>query len=88
LKVRFKESFARDLRALKDKTLLGRIRALIEDVEKAGSLGEVASLKKLRGGGTYYRIRIGDFRVGVAVEEDVVVFVRILHRRDIYRYFP
>jgi mRNA interferase RelE/StbE len=88
LKVRFKESFVRDLRALKEKALRGRIRTLIEDVERASSLGEVANLKKLRSGGAYYRIRIGDYRVGVALEEDVAVFVRMLHRREIYRYFP
>jgi len=88
LKVRFKESFARDLRNLKDKALLDRIRALIESVEKAESLADVGSLKKLRGGGAYYRIRVGDYRVGLAVEEDVVAFVRVLHRREVYRYFP
>ena len=88
MKVRFKESFARDLRNLKDKALLGRIRALIESVEKAESLADVAGLKKLRGGGAYYRIRVGDYRVGLAVEEDVVAFVRALHRREVYRYFP
>ncbi len=88
MNVRFRESFARDLRALKDKALLGRIRALVENVEKAGTLDELAGLKKLRGGGAYYRIRLGDYRVGLAVEQDVVVFVRVLHRREVYRYFP
>jgi len=88
VKVRFKESFARDLRTVKDKVLLGRIRALIENAEKAESLADVTGLKKLRGGGPYYRIRIGDYRVGLAVEEDAVVFVRVLHRREVYRYFP
>ena len=88
MKVRFKASFARDLRNLKDKPVLGRIRALIENVEKAASPADVAGLKKLRGGAAYYRIRVGDYRVGLALEEDVVVFVRVLHRREIYRYFP
>ena len=49
MKVRFRESFARDLRAVKDKALLGRLRALIENVEKAKRLADVAGLKKLRG---------------------------------------
>jgi mRNA interferase RelE/StbE len=88
LKVRFKESFARELRALSDKALLGRIRALIESVENARILADLPGLKKLRGGGACYRVRIGDYRVGLTVEEDVVVFVRVLHRREVYRYFP
>lgn len=86
--VRFKESFARDLRAIQDKALLERIRALIGDVENAKSLADIAGLKKLRGGGGYYRIRVGDYRAGLALEEGTVVFVRVLHRREVYRYSP
>ncbi|MBP1468695.1 type II toxin-antitoxin system RelE/ParE family toxin [Candidatus Chloroploca sp. M-50] len=36
----------------------------------------------------YYRIRIGDYRLGLFVEDDTITVVRFLHRRDIYRYFP
>ncbi len=88
MKVRFKARFAKDLRALKDKALLERIKELIANVEAAQRLAEVSNLKKLRGGGGYYRVRIGDYRVGLATEEGAVVFVRVLHRREVYRYFP
>ena len=88
MKVRFTASFVKDLQALKDKALLERIKTLIANVEAAQSLGEVSGLKKLRGGGAYYRVRIGDYRVGLATEEGDVVFVRVLHRREVYRYFP
>jgi len=88
LTVRFKASFAADLRALKDKPLLERVKTLIAKVESADSLLEIPNLKRLRGFGAYYRVRLGDYRVGLAVEEDVVVFVRVLHRREVYRYFP
>ncbi|MDQ3830054.1 MAG: type II toxin-antitoxin system RelE/ParE family toxin [Candidatus Tectomicrobia bacterium] len=86
--VRFKESFVRDLRNIKDKGLLIRVRELIELVEQVQHLGQVANLKKLRGGGNYYRIRVGDYRLGLTVEGDAVTFVRFLHRKDIYKYFP
>jgi mRNA interferase RelE/StbE len=33
-------------------------------------------------------IRVGDYRIGVVLEDGVVTFVRVLHRRDVYRYFP
>lgn len=88
MNVRFKASFAKDLRALKEKAFLARIKTLIETVEKAASLREVPALKKLRGEGDFYRVRIGDYRVGLAVEEGTVAFVRVLHRREVYRYFP
>jgi len=88
LKVRFKASFAKDLRALDDKSLRERIKTLIATVESAPTLAEVPNLRKLRGAGAFYRARIGDYRVGMAEEEHAIVFVRVLHRREVYRYFP
>lgn len=76
MNARFKTSFASDLRALNDKSLLERIRLLIAQVESAASLTEIPNLKRLRGGGAYYRARLGDYRVGLAVEGDTIVFVR------------
>ena len=88
MKVEFRESFAKDLKGAKEKSLLGRVREVIEAVEKADSLAELPNLKKLKGGGNYFRVRVGDYRVGVALEKDTVIFVRFLNRKDIYKHFP
>lgn len=68
--------------------MLSRIRRTLESVERAVGLDEMPHLKKLRGAGSYYRIRIGDYRMGLIIEGDQVTLVRCLHRREIYRYFP
>jgi len=88
LKVEFKSSFTKDLKKVDDKDLKERVKEIIELVEKAQSLQEVGNVKKLRGGDRYCRIRVGDYRIGLLVEGDIVVFVRFLHRKDVYRYFP
>jgi mRNA interferase RelE/StbE len=88
LKLRFKSSFVKDLRSVKVKSVLLRVKEIMEKVERADRLEDIPNLKKLVGSGAYYRIRIGDYRIGLAVEVDTVIFVRILHRKDIYRYFP
>jgi mRNA-degrading endonuclease RelE of RelBE toxin-antitoxin system len=36
----------------------------------------------------YYRIRVASYRVGIQVDGEVVEMVRVLDRRDFYRYFP
>lgn len=84
----FADSFLKDLRTIKDKGLLRRLRELIESVEQAQSLGELSNVKKLKGGGHYYRVRLSDYRVGLLVEKEIVIFVRVLNRKEIYRYFP
>jgi mRNA interferase RelE/StbE len=88
LNIEFKASFAKDLRKVRDERLKERVREIIEQVEQAGSLQEITNMKKLKGETGYYRVRIGDHRLGLSVEGDIVTFVRFLHRKDMYRYFP
>lgn len=46
--------------------------------------------QKLSGYQTFYKIRVGNYRIGlhVGTEEHLVEFQRVLHRREIYRKFP
>jgi mRNA interferase RelE/StbE len=64
------------------------MKPLIEQVEQAPTFDTIPGLKKLGDEGRYSRIRVGDYRCGIAVDDDPVTFVRFLQRRDIYRYFP
>ncbi len=88
MKVQFKKSFLKDLKALGDPAIRRRVRQAIAQAEEAPTLLQVENLKKLKGGAPYYRIRVGDYRLGLAFHENALLFVRCLHRRDIYRYMP
>jgi len=88
MKVEFKASFARDLKRIKDKEIFRQARKIIEGAESAQSLSEMPNLKKLSVEGRYFRVRVGDHRMGLIIDGGTVTFVRILHRREIYRYFP
>jgi len=86
--VEFRSSFERDLRNVKDAGILNRVKNVIESAEKAKSTYEIGHIKSLRGKSDYYRIKVGDYRIGLILDGEILVFVRILHRKDIYRYFP
>ena len=88
MKIEFRESFLKDLRSIKDKQLLARIREAIESLESATNLLEIQNVKKLRGGKGYYRLRVGEYRLGFVTRGDSLVLVRFLNRKDIYRFFP
>jgi len=88
VKTLFRESFATDLSAITDAALLRRIRKAIEQVEAARIFLQIPNLKRLDAKGKYYRIRVGDYRVGFVFEQGTVTFVRCLDRKEIYRYFP
>lgn len=82
------KSFVRDLKRIKDGAILARVDQTINDVISAPDLSSVANLKKMEGTAEFYRIRVGGFRIGIAVSGDLVKFVRCLPRDDIYRKFP
>ena len=84
----FRPSFGRDLRAIRDASLLGRIQQAIAQVEAAPSIEAISSLVKMSGYTRYYRIRVGGHRIGVAIDGDTVTFLRCLPRDQIYRQFP
>ena len=60
----------------------------MQQIEEVDDLREVSNVRKLSGSGNYYRVRIGGYRLGLLLNQDTVVFVRCLPRRDIYQYFP
>lgn len=88
MKTQFKKSFLKDIESLGNSAIKTRIRKAIAQAEEAPTLSQVENLKKLKGGEPYYRIRVGDYHIGLVFHEDSLIFVRCLHRRDIYRYIP
>ena len=47
-------------------------------------------VEKMVGYREYYKIRFGNYRVGLRIDRHlrVIEFRRVLHRKDIYRKFP
>ena len=88
MKVGFKNSFLKAVSKIPDKQLKLKIATVIEDAEKAESLNEIKNLIKLKGYSDYFRIRLGQYRIGLKLENDVFFFVAFAHRKDIYKTFP
>jgi mRNA interferase RelE/StbE len=47
-------------------------------------------IERMRGYPDRYKIRIGDYRIGITIDKQngLIVCKRIVHRKDIYRTFP
>lgn len=88
MKVEFKKSFLKELQKLRDKSVKNSIFSAITQVELANDITEIKNLKKLSGYDIFYRIRVGNYRIGIKVEREVIYFVAFEHRKDIYQNFP
>ena len=88
MKVEAQKSFEKDIEKISDKKLATSVETIIEALEKCKSLSEIHNLKKMKAKGSYYRIRIGNYRLGLKQEQDTLTLLRFMHRKDIYNYFP
>jgi mRNA interferase RelE/StbE len=57
-------------------------------VVEANDIRSLTHIKKLVGFKDYYRFKIGDYRLGFQLVDNTILFVTILHRKDIYKFFP
>jgi len=88
MEVSFTRTFERELKKVKEKSIKHDILGVFENVKAAKTVTDIDNIKKLRGSKNAYRIRVGDYRIGIFVDVDNVEFHRIKKRKDIYKYFP
>ncbi|MBE9048778.1 type II toxin-antitoxin system RelE/ParE family toxin [Pleurocapsales cyanobacterium LEGE 10410] len=88
MKVTFLAKFSKDLDKLKDKNARKSIKKAILDVEQAESLNKITGLKRLKGEKGAYRLRVGNYRIGLYIQNDHIEMARVAHRKDIYDLFP
>lgn len=89
MKIRYTKKFSKDLDGIiDDADLKERVLDVIEKLQQMDSLGDMSNVRKIQGYKEYYRIRIGDYRLGVKMTKDCIEMLRFLHRKDIYRKFP
>jgi len=85
----FDSSFSKSLNKLNDKQVKERLKALIISMEKSNSITEFTAVKPMKGHAGFFRIRIGDYRVGFELtNSNEILLILVAHRKDIYKRFP
>ena len=88
MEVKIDKSFQKDTDRIHDKAILKKIVETINTVQNVNNIRQIRNFKKLKGSQNNYRIRIKDYRIGVTVSGSTIEFIRCLHRKDIYKFFP
>lgn len=88
MKVSYSKQSVKDVKKIKDRKLIERITHVISELKKAEHIEEISNIKKLKGHPTAYRIRIGDYRLGLFYENETVEIARLVKKNDIYKLFP
>jgi mRNA-degrading endonuclease RelE of RelBE toxin-antitoxin system len=79
----------KDLKKLKSTPYFESIKSLtFDEIPNIESFEEIPNVTKLKGYENAYRIRVGDYHIGMIFDGEILMFQRILHRKEICRYFP
>jgi mRNA interferase RelE/StbE len=87
MKYEYTNAFIKDVKKSSPE-IQSQVRNLVEEIRKVDRLVELPNVKKMRGFSNAFRIRLGEYRVGVFLENGTVILARMLHRKEVYRYFP
>ena len=90
MEVYFKNSFIKDFKKLPAGKKKEIKKLCVEVFPTIHTLQELKnySIKQIKGFKNYYRIRVGEYRIGFKKSGNKVIFMRVLHRKDIYKFFP
>ena len=85
----YKKTFLKDLARLPLPQRKQIEKLIFEQIPQLDSIFTTPNVKKMKGYQNYYRIRLGDYRIGFEVKEAKnVIFYRVKSRSDIYKLFP
>ncbi len=88
MQVKFLKKFSKDLDKITQPKDRKSLLALIQSIKDVKEFSKVPGTKKLTGFNDAYRIRCGNYRIGVFIDGELVLFARVAHRKDIYKIFP
>ena len=88
-KVEYTKRFLKELASLPTETQ-SRIELIIFDKLESENPFQLGYLKKMKGYPDKYKIRVGDYRIGLSVDKKskTLICQRVAHRQEIYKIFP
>lgn len=86
--VHYDKKFLDDIKKIRDARIKTKAIHILNLVYASVSLQDIPHVEKMKGHPNAFRIRLGSYRIGFFREKDTLVFVRFLHRREIYKFFP
>ena len=88
MQIRINKTFLKELAKLPHAQRKKVEDFLFNEIDQYRELHDIPGIQKLKGFKNYYRIRFGTYRAGLRFENNVLSFERLLHRKDIFKFYP
>ena len=92
MRVEARPRLLKDIAAIRSRRIKQYLSDFLGDAEYSDiqSLMKRYDFKPLKDNGAFYRLRIEEYRLGCRYDRarDALILARVLHRGEIYKYFP
>ena len=88
MEVIIKKKFLKELSKLPNEYADVIEKFIFNKLSTYNNLSEIGKVEKMTGYKNYFKIRFGDYRVGIKKENDIIIIETVKHRKEIYKYFP
>ncbi len=89
MEIRFTKTFLKDLAKVQPPKRRKQIEEFVfESLPNFNTLEELGKAEKMTGYDNYYKIRFGEYRIGILKTTDHIELLRVLNRKEIYLVFP
>ena len=88
MRVEYSKQFLKELAHIPSKTRISIEKFIFDELPGLDDITESRKIESLKGYRNFFKVRFGNYRVGLHKEGGIVVAKRVLHRKEIYRYFP
>ncbi|HBG92940.1 MAG: hypothetical protein A3J81_00165 [Nitrospirae bacterium RIFOXYB2_FULL_43_5] len=88
--VLYKKTFLKELKKLPKDIRIKAEHLCFDILPEIENLAVIRGLEKLVGYENFYKVRFGDYRIGIEIDiqSKIIECCRAMHRKEIYRYYP
>ena len=88
MKVKYRKKFLKELSQIPAAQRTKIERFVFKSLPDADSLHQLGMIEQMKGYPFCFKVRFGKYRIGLKMEDNIIVLEKALHRKDIYRHFP
>jgi mRNA interferase RelE/StbE len=86
--VKYNKNFLKELNKLPNNISANIENFVFETLPKNDNLQSVGKIEKLSGHKNCFKVRFGNYRVGIKKQDDEIIIATVKHRKEIYKFFP
>jgi mRNA interferase RelE/StbE len=88
MKAEYSKKFLKQLAAVPS-DIRSKIESFVfEELITASSIYEMGKIEKMKGYDGFYKVRFGNYRLGLVFENEMITVKTVMHRKEIYKFFP